>query len=355
MRVAFVNGTHIWSGVKTWCLDNAELLREQGHFSIIYGRAGAFIDKAHQLGLDAIPCTFGVEFNPLSIYFFYKEFKRLNIDLCVCNVSKDMHSAGIAAKLLGIPIVQHLGAVGDLRKSRRKFATIQILKPYFVTPSEFVKKGLLAKLPALAKYELMSIHPGCPVAPSPRTQVGSPRVLTITSRLAPGKGHDIILNACEKLKAEGYDSRCVIVGSGECGEAIRALCTKKSLNDIVTFAGFVTNIQEHLAASDIYLFPATNEGLGIALEEAIASGMPCIAKAGSGPEEIWPPERRSMLIPENDNGEALYLQIKRLLDMDDKTLLAEARIFHEFAKKYCDRKIQAQELASWFENILARH
>lgn len=354
MRIAFVNATHIWSGVKTWCLDNAEIFADKGHSVVLYGRPGAFVDKARQKGLDAVACSFGADFNPLAIWFFYREFKRRKIELCVCNVSKDMHSAGIAAKLLGIPIVQHLGAAGDMRKSKRKFATVQLLKPYFITPSEFVKKGLLAKIPALANYEIMPIHPGCPVAPECRKKVNSPRVLTITSRLAPGKGHEAILNACAALKAEGFDFRCSIVGSGELEQQIRSLCINKDLDDIVSFGGFVTNIPEHLAASDIYLFPAKNEGLGIALEEAIASGMPCIAKLGSGPDEIWPDERRSMLIPEDDEGEELCRQIRRLLEMDDAALLEEGRIFHNHAEKHCNKLIQAEKLERWFESILKR-
>ena len=354
MNIAFVNATHIWSGVKSWCLDNAEQLAKRGHTIALYGRAGAFIDKARARGLEAFPCTFGLEFNPLAISFFYREFKRKKAELCVCNISKDVHSAGIAAFLLGIPIVQHLGAVGDMRRSRRKFMSVRLLKPFFITPSEFVKCGLLEKFPALADYEIKAIHPGCKVAPEYRTTVNVPRVITTTSRMAPRKGHYELLYACEKLKNDGYNFICRIVGSGELEAELRSVCTQKHLDDIVTFTGFVTDIPEQLASSDIYVFPAENEGLGIALEEAIASGLPCIAKAGSGPDEIWPQSRPSMLIPEHDNGTELYFQLKRLLDMDDESLLNEGREFLNHAKEHCNWEKQAIILEQWFEEILAQ-
>ena len=98
MRIAFINSTHKWGGVKTWCIDNAEALTAFGHEVVLYARPGEFLDKARQKGLEAVPHSFGFDFNPASIAYFWREFKKRNIDICVCNVSKDLRSAGIAAE-----------------------------------------------------------------------------------------------------------------------------------------------------------------------------------------------------------------------------------------------------------------
>lgn len=352
MRIAFVNGTHIWSGVKTWCIDNAAVLTEQGNSVFIYGYPGAFIDKARSRGLTATPFNFGADFSPRSIFFFIREFKRHRIELCVCNVSKDMRSAGIAARLLGIPIVQHLGAAGDLTTSRRKMCILRMLGPFFVMPSNYVKKGLLTKLPELAHSVMKVILPGVVISASKRDCVHSPRVITMTSRLSNNKGHAELFYALEKLKNNGFDFQCRIIGKGTDEQKLKRLCTSKGLDERVTFTGFVTNIPEQLAESDIYVFPSINEGLGIALQEAMASGLPCIAKLGSGPEEIWPECRRSMLIPEDDDGELLHIQLKRLLEMSDEDLLEEGRIFRENALQNFEVKAQAEKLAQWFESII---
>ena len=40
MRIAFVNSTKKWTGVKTWCLDMGKALQAQGHQVWIFGRPG---------------------------------------------------------------------------------------------------------------------------------------------------------------------------------------------------------------------------------------------------------------------------------------------------------------------------
>ena len=57
----------------------------------------AFPKKAQELGLNAQEVRFGVDGNPLTIWFFLQEFRKYNIDVCICNVSKDLRTAGIAA------------------------------------------------------------------------------------------------------------------------------------------------------------------------------------------------------------------------------------------------------------------
>ena len=115
MNIAFVNSTRRWGGVKTWCLNIGKALEERGHGVYVYGRPGPFPKKAQELGLNAQEVRFGVDGNPLTIWFFLQEFRKYNIDVCICNVSKDLRTAGIAAKFLGIPIIHRLGDPGDLK------------------------------------------------------------------------------------------------------------------------------------------------------------------------------------------------------------------------------------------------
>lgn len=352
MKIAFINSTHKWGGVKTWCLDNAEALTSLGHEAVLYARPGDFLDKARQKGIEAVPYSFGFDFNPFSVAYFWREFKKRNIDICVCNVSKDLRSAGIAARLLNIPIVQHLGATYDLKKSYRIYAIAKLLSPHFITPSAYVASYLAERFPWLLEFDVQSIHPGVHIGPYGRSSVHAPRVITITARLSENKGHDILLMAAAKLKKEGFSFQCRIVGSGSLEQKLRQFCTANDLDDAVIFTGFTTDVLSQLTQSDIYAFPAIKEGLGISLQEAMASGLPCIAKRGSGPDEIWPQERQDMLIPERDDGAELYRQLKRLLDMSDEELLAESRLFHENARQKFDRIAQAEKLAQWFESII---
>ena len=176
----------------------------------------------------------------------------------------------------------------------------------------------------------------------------------MTSRFAEGKGHADLVRALSRLHNEGFDFVCTLCGSGELEQKIRSQVTEAGLEKKVIFAGFASDVYEHLLKNDIYVFPSRNEGLGLSLVEAMAAGLPCIAKHGSGPEEIWPAERTSMLITEEDSGAELYAQLHRLLSMGDTELISEGRVFYEQAKKFCNKVTQATELETYLWEIVTR-
>ncbi len=113
MRIAFVNATRKWGRVKTWCLDMGVELSGQGHEVWIFGQRGAFVDKAARLGLHARAVRFGFDFNPVAILFFLFSFWLNHVDVVVVSLARDLRTAGVAARLLGRQVVQHVGSGGD--------------------------------------------------------------------------------------------------------------------------------------------------------------------------------------------------------------------------------------------------
>lgn len=69
----------------------------------------------------------------------------------------------------------------------------------------------------------------------------------------------------------------VICGSGRLENDLSELAEKYGVSDRVIFAGFRSDIPNIMKASDIFVFPSLQEGLPIALAEAMACSMPCIA------------------------------------------------------------------------------
>lgn len=354
MNIAFVNSTHKWGGVKTWCLDNAVVFASRGHRVFIYGRQGSFISKAQQLGIAAVPFAFGMDFSLKAILFFLREFRRNKIQVCVCNVSKDLRTAGVAAKLLGIPIIQHIGNPLDIANRLKTHLALSFFKPRMVTCSEFCRTNLLSNIPGLEKYHVEAIHPGV-VCPGlyPVREKHTPRTVIMTSQLNMGKGHDCLFRALRRLKEAHVAFQCRIVGTGPAEKAIRQLCRDEGLETVTTFTGFSTDIFSELSRGDIFVLPSANEGLGIALEEAMASGLPCIAKDGCGPTEIWPPEYDAFLIPEGDDGEILSDRLGMLLTCSDEELQKIGKVFHANAQRKCDREKQAARLEAWLQGAVA--
>jgi hypothetical protein len=115
MNIAFVNSTRKWGGVKTWCIDTAAALKESNIDSVILGKDKRFVDRAAQKKIESYHIKFGADYNPILIYKLYSFFIKRKISYVVSNVGKDIKSAGIAARIAGIPLIIHIGSPGDIK------------------------------------------------------------------------------------------------------------------------------------------------------------------------------------------------------------------------------------------------
>lgn len=79
----------------------------------------------------------------------------------------------------------------------------------------------------------------------------------------------------EYIKKHG-DAKLLLVGDGPDRENLLSIIAKYGLSDKVIFTGRVNNVEDYLAAADVYLMPSNFEGLGIAAIEAQCEGLPCI-------------------------------------------------------------------------------
>ncbi|XXJ20128.1 glycosyltransferase [Desulfovibrio caledoniensis] len=352
MNILFVNSTRKWGGVKTWSLDNALAMRKLGHDAAVVGRPGPFIDKARALGIPATEHAFGFDFNPLSILFFLRLFRTHRTEMLILNISKDLRTAGVAARLAGIPMVQHLGAPGDVQNRFKTRLTQRLLRPALVTCSDFVRQALLRSVPIYKDYPFEFIYPGTEISPAPPASVNAPRVIITTSQLNPDKQHGHLLEGLSLLKKDGYDFRCIIVGTGRDEKRLKQQCRKLGLDKQVEWTGFVKNVQKELQRADIFVLPTGCEPLGIALEEAMANGLVSVARNIGGPPEIWPPKLTGLLVEPAGEGKEFRAILAKLLNMPKDQLLSLKRTFKEHAEKTFSIDKQARELLAWLHEIV---
>ena len=99
------------------------------------------------------------------------------------------------------------------------------------------------------------------------------KLLISIGELSDRKNHKEVINALSKIDNDFY---YIIVGKGQLKEELESLIESKGLGDRVKLLGFRTDTSELLNASDIFVFPSLQEGLPVALMEAMASGLPCV-------------------------------------------------------------------------------
>lgn len=89
------------------------------------------------------------------------------------------------------------------------------------------------------------------------------------------KNHSFLAQVFAELKKLKPNAKLLLVGSGEMEEDTRCKLDELGVLDDTIFAGSVANVCDYYSAMDIFVFPSVYEGLGIALVEAQAAGLPC--------------------------------------------------------------------------------
>ncbi len=92
------------------------------------------------------------------------------------------------------------------------------------------------------------------------------------------------------------DVTLVILGSGD-ADAMRAHAARVGAAAQVIFAAPSTTPQEYYAACDAFLFPSRYEAFSLVTLEAVASGLPIIAHAINGTEELVRDGENGWLVP----------------------------------------------------------
>jgi len=105
-------------------------------------------------------------------------------------------------------------------------------------------------------------------------------------RLHFQKNQEFVIRVFNQYHYSHPDSLLVLVGQGEDEPKLKKAVQKYCLEDFVYFAGVQKDIQAWLSCFDLFLFPSRFEGLGIAILEAEANGLPVIASASVIPDEV---------------------------------------------------------------------
>lgn len=105
------------------------------------------------------------------------------------------------------------------------------------------------------------------------------------------KAVDRLIDAFGGLRREGANARLLLVG-GSRGAAddveagLRARTRTLALDDVVRFGGVLHDPRPAYWAADAFVLPSTQEGMPLALVEAMACGLACVAPASAAGDEL---------------------------------------------------------------------
>jgi len=97
---------------------------------------------------------------------------------------------------------------------------------------------------------------------------------------------------------------------------LRAQAAWLGLGDVVQFAGYRDDLDTFIGCFDLFVHPASAEGLGVAALKAAAAGVPVVGCKAGGMSESVQDGKTGLLVPPED-ADALHEAIATLMDEDD--------------------------------------
>jgi glycosyltransferase involved in cell wall biosynthesis len=266
-----------------------------------------------------------------------QRLRPLRPDVVVTN-TESVAVGGMAARILGAPHVQvvhsllfrhHWGHLSSLIGIYARW--LSFITDHFIGVSQTVKQmlseyGIASNRITVVPngFDMQEIRERSARPPSDSVQNlirERHPVLVSVGRVAPMKGHDILVEAVSKIQQAYPSLICLIVGRNGSEEGVEDVATFKRdlekrieayhLEKNVYFLGEVDYVPEVLARSDLYIHPSWTESFSRVVAEALICGKPVVCtNAGALPEVAG--QQGAVFVPPGD-AEALTEGVLRVL------------------------------------------
>lgn len=174
-----------------------------------------------------------------------------------------------------------------------------------------------------------------------------PVVMTV-ARLDAGKGHADLLRAAALVP----DAVFAFVGEGPLRQTLESEARVAGVADRVRFLGQRDDVPALLACADLFVLPSLAEGLPLSVLEAMAAGVPVVATAFAGVEEVVQ-EDRTGLLAEPGNPPSLARAIARMLDDSQLAHNLSDAATHRLQDGHFTVNRMAAEVTRLYETVLA--
>jgi glycosyltransferase involved in cell wall biosynthesis len=299
-------------------------------------------------------------------------FQKNPVDLAYVSMLKhDAYSVVSAGERLNFPVVlrpEGAGATGDIawqswgnfgrvigQRCRRAAAFVAISKSIEHELRESWHSGTmrpsqLAELLHQTPKEpcILSIPNGVPIPEftwqrRPDWRSG-PRAVFV-GRLAAEKGLDTLIEAWPLVRAKYTNAQLILIGEGPLRlalmEKVKALGMALGPGQAVEMPGAASEPSKPLRGADLFILPSREEGMSIALLEAMALSIPLVASSIPGNRRLVSDFEHGRLATPDDPGNLAQAIIDQWDDFDRAILMGRAarhRVNQEFSIRHVARK-----------------
>jgi glycosyltransferase involved in cell wall biosynthesis len=312
LSLLHVNTERGWRGGEAQTLLLARGLEERGHRCRLAVAPGSPLEQcARQEGIQSAPLAAQGELDPGAIIALARMLRRFRPDLVHYHTSHAVTLGTLASFFAG-----RRAAVATRRVSfplsRNPLARIKYTfrLDRVIAVSEGIRETLATA--GVPKERITVVHSAVDLRrfdPPPHDRQACRRelgyaeevfVVGCAGHLAEHKGHRVLVEAAGRL-GEFPGMQFLLIGKGEKEEELRKQIAGLGLDGKFRLVGFREGLESILPALDLLAFPSlSGEGSPAVLKEAMACGLPVVASAISGVEEVVRQGSEGLLVPPGD-------------------------------------------------------
>ncbi|TMW72245.1 glycosyltransferase [Alteribacter natronophilus] len=295
-------------GLFTEQLNEAKILRDVVTYPKALDKSGSDIKSKGLVG--KIKSIISL---PLYIIKYYKYFKREDYNLIYCNDIRSILTCGVAAKMLGIPVLWYVRIDKNLGIFNQIAANIA---DQIIVIADNVKDIFNTKYIINSSNKFKTIYTGIDMEmvdsvikdDSIRRELNldsNIKLVGIVASVQPRKGQrDLVQAVIEMQKNKGISNhRFLIIGDtlnpsdNKYLEEIKSMIKDNNLEDYFFFLGWRKNVLNIMKQLDLLVLPSYSEGLPRTILESLACGCPAVATDVAGTGEIIEDGVNGKLIP----------------------------------------------------------
>lgn len=299
------------------------------------------------------------KFDPLWILALRRAMRRDGVDVVHTHLFGDSLHGYLAARRDRRPVVMTLHNTAESRSRVQRLGYRWLIGRCRTTVAcaEFVRRSFLAAA-AVAPGMIRTIANAI-AFPEPADGATSRRkleaelgvrrdavVLAGVGRMVAQKGFADLIAVCAELRRQGEERlQLVLFGEGELLPRLKERAAKEGIAEHVIFAGFRGDIRELLPGIDVVVFSSLQEGLPIALLEAMATSRALVVTRVGGIPEAVDDEREALIVAPQDAA-ALGTALGRVIaEPELRQRLGEA------ARQRFERDFSVERMARSYEAL----
>ena len=331
MRVLYVDLEREWRGGQSQALLTLIGLRERGHdVELLAAQDSPLAKRAAEAGITVHQAArFALRAwaaRALRSLLAYGGFELVHL-----NEPHALTAAWMAGAHKRVPLLLSRRIGFPLQKSAISRARYRAVER-FVANSKDVAQSLIDS--GIAADRISIVNEGVKILPlrTPEQRSSARKswgvredefLFGCVSVFVPEKGQRHLIEALPLVRARHPEARLLLAGDGACRAELETLAKQLGQTEAVLFPGFVNDVEQVYAALDAFVFPSEFEGLGTALQAAMAAGLPCISTKRGALREVVD-GGRTALVAEPSGKEFAAMMLRLINDEVLRKNLAEA-------------------------------